>query len=75
MDRTTVEIWLTMDSEGQWDVAADRDTALERHVDNSGVGGALAVHKLILSVPLPQDIPTSIVLPDDATGEAVVLEE
>jgi hypothetical protein len=56
-------------------VAFDRDDACEKHADNNGIAGSLAIHRLALSVPLPQDIPAAITLPDDATGEPVVIEE
>jgi hypothetical protein len=75
MQRVSVELWLTVDSEGQYEVAFDRDEACEKHADNNGIAGSLAIHRLALSVPLPQDISATITLPDDATGEPVVIEE
>ena len=75
MKRTTIEIWLTIDGEGQYAVSVDRDSTIENLLDNNGLNGALAVHKLLLSVQVPQDAPATITLPDDAQGEPVVLEE
>lgn len=74
-DRLTCDIWLTVDSDGQWSVADDREAALERHSDDNGIDGALAIHRIRLSVPLPVDQLATITLPDDATGEPIVMAE
>lgn len=75
VQRTTIEVWVTVDSGGQWAVDNDRDAALDAHIENNGIDGSLVIHKLTLSVPLPQDQVATITLPDDAAGEPVVLAE
>lgn len=71
--RTTIELWFTVDSEGQYEVSTDREEAVDRHTDNNGVAGSLAIHCLTLSVPLPQDQLAAITLPDDKQEEPVVV--
>ena len=67
-----IELWLAYDENGNYVVAEDEETMVERWADD--VGGAYMVRRLALSVPL-QTIPMSTAtLPALPEGELEVRE-
>jgi hypothetical protein len=66
MENHQVEIWLSIDSEGNAAVSTESaDDARERLADNMG-GGDIRTVRLMAAVTLPQVIEVDLDIPDDA---------
>jgi hypothetical protein len=71
-DRGTFEVWLVVDSYGDYEVGTTDESALELFADNIGATGPLALYRLSVSAPLPRPREATITLADDAPVKIVV---
>ncbi len=71
MERTQIVCWLVIDSDGYWASDWNRDVAIERYADETGVVGPLNVIKLNVSVPLPPELneEADVHISDDQTEQ------
>lgn len=67
-----VEVWIVMDSNGDCEVAGDRDQAMDWYTENIGCNGAVRIALVKVSMRPPEEISAEarVVVPDDA-GEVV----
>jgi hypothetical protein len=66
MDKHEVEIWLSVDSEGNAAVSTESaDDARERLVDEYG-GGDIRTVRILAAITLPQVMEVDLDIPDDA---------
>jgi hypothetical protein len=74
-DKHTVEVWLVIDSSGDYDTGPDRDSAIDAFDNNIGGGGARRIIKLIkLTFPAEEDeaeVDVSDTAGETTTAEAV----
>lgn len=75
MSRTKVEIFVSVDSEGQYEVSTDKDEVLEKHTENCGIAGSLAIYALTIDVELPGVIEVAATIPAGAQPVAIVTAE
>ena len=61
----TIEVWVVVDEQGDYECAADFDAAAERFDENVGGNGGRRVVKLSVKVPLP----TPIELPGEVEAD------
>jgi hypothetical protein len=75
MSRTKLEIFVSVDSEGQYAVSTDRDDVLERHTEDNGIGGSLAIYAITIDVELPGVIEVAATIPAGTKPVAIVTAE
>ena len=72
--RQTVEIYIAMDSEGDYGVASDDfDTALENLTESYGAAGPVRVVKVTVHMDAPTISEAEVTVPADA-GQTVTAE-
>jgi hypothetical protein len=67
-DTADVEIWITVDEEGDHEVASNQSDAEELFADNTGGNRPRHTIKLSLTVPLPKVIEVAAALPEGPDG-------
>jgi hypothetical protein len=65
----SVEIWLVVDSAGDYATGASEDDALQAYADNIGSTLAMRAIKMTLAVALPTATEVAATIPSDADGE------
>jgi hypothetical protein len=70
-ERKTVEVYVCMDADGDYECACDSDTAVSWYNDNIGGSGSLRIVKLnVTMAPPPAEVEASVTVPDEA-GQTV----
>lgn len=67
-----IEVWIVLDSNGDHEVGADRDQAMDWYTENVGCSGPVRIAKITVTMRLPEEISAELraAIPDDA-GEVV----
>jgi hypothetical protein len=75
MNTVEIEVWVSVDSDGNYECGLDAEQATERHEENHGALNAFMGNRMVrvkLQVPLPKPIEVSCVIP--AEQENLVAE-
>jgi hypothetical protein len=68
-DVKEVEIFIAMDSDGDWETGSDQETAVSNYNDSIGGCGPLRVVKLTAKMRPPVITETEVTVPDEAGQE------
>jgi hypothetical protein len=66
----TIEVWIAIDGDGDYEVGCDDDDAVDRYNDNIGGTRSMRLVKLNVTMRPPEVTEASVTVPDEA-GQTV----